>query len=373
LTASKLQPFLLHEDSMVRDSVAFGFFESWSKDPGLVPLVLEACRRYGEEDTLNLLVFGCRFRLDAQGLIESLRALTTSHPPFVEQWVASAPLDVLSSRAELARSVLSPRAMARLSRRERFRGMKVLDLWRRLEALSGKMDDRTSERRDWDEAEDLIEGLSVLARRDWLFERLAGVRDLPRGHLRWAIVDLVGAMGIDTALDALVGLLEEEDDGLGRATVQALARIGSTSTGSSGSSASHCVALIRDRYRGGSRRFRRSALASLKAIQSEESRALLYTLVDTETDPALRGRIFDAVRFHFDDESETLLKEELARPTSWMIPEEIRKALSVFALLRGEADPEGDRWRRELAARGDTDIYFHIPFLGISGDDAEPP
>jgi hypothetical protein len=366
LTLSRLRPFLLHEDSMVRDSVAFAFFESWSKDPDLVPLVLEACGRYGEEDTLNLLGFGYRFRLDARGLVESLRALTAGHPPFVEQWVASAPLDLLSSRAELARSVLSPRAMARLSRRERFRGMKAPDLWRRIEALSA-MDDRGYQRGDWDEIEDLIEGLSALAKRDWLLERLAAVPDLPPGHLRWAIVDLIGASSLETAVDGLVDLLEYEDDGLGRASVQALART------VSGSRVSDCVRVIRNRYRDGSRRFRRFALALLKAIQSEESRTLLRALVDLETDPALRGRIFDAVRFHFDDESETLLREELARPTSWMISEEIEKALFVSARIRGEADPDGDRWRRELAARGDTEIYFHIPFLGLSGEGAESP
>jgi hypothetical protein len=361
-----LQPFLLHEDSMVRDSVGFRFFESWSKDTGLVPLVLEACRTYGEEDTLNLLSFACRFRLDTRGLVESFRALALSHPPFVEQWVASAPLDLVSSRAELTRSLLSTRARARLSRRGTFHHMKPPELWRRLEAVSGRMDERVSEPGDWDEVEDLTEALSVVERRERVLELVSTSRALPSAHFRWAIVDLAGAMELEGAVESLVSLLGEKDDGLGRAAVEALVRISAK-----GSSSNQCVRRIGDRYPGGSRRFRRFALAALKAIQSEESRALLFTLADSEEDPALRGRIYDGLRFHFSDEAEALLRRELESPTSWMIPEEIQKALSVSSYIRGETDPAVERWRRELEARGDGEIYFHIPFLGLTGEGTE--
>ncbi|MGH9334276.1 MAG: hypothetical protein ACRD21_11060, partial [Vicinamibacteria bacterium] len=94
----------------------------------------------------------------------------------------------------------------------------------------------------------------------------------------------------------------------------------------------------------------------------DASEALLRRLVEVETDPALRGRIFDGLRFHFTFESEALLERELEASTSWMVPEEIQKALYVFACLRGASEPELEGWRSLLASMGELDIYFHIPF-----------
>ncbi len=53
----KLKQFLLHDDIMVRESVAFYLFESWSPDDDLIQLVLEGCRRYGEESSFATLGF----------------------------------------------------------------------------------------------------------------------------------------------------------------------------------------------------------------------------------------------------------------------------------------------------------------------------
>ena len=59
----ELKQFLLHENIMVRESVAFYLFESWSPDDALIPLVLEGCRRYGEESSFATLGFASLFFL----------------------------------------------------------------------------------------------------------------------------------------------------------------------------------------------------------------------------------------------------------------------------------------------------------------------
>lgn len=51
LTATELKPHLLHEDRLVRDAVVEYFKDSWSPDPDLVPIVLEAVRRYGSGES----------------------------------------------------------------------------------------------------------------------------------------------------------------------------------------------------------------------------------------------------------------------------------------------------------------------------------
>ena len=339
---ARLEPFLLHASSMVRDSVGFHFYESWSAEEELAPLVLEACHRYGEEASLNLLSFGCRFPLSSRGLVEALRALTGSRPPFVEQWVSLAPLSLTRGRAELLRSVLSRRAIARLERRTYFHRETTTELWRRLDGLCRKLDARAVAPGERDEIDDLLEALSALERRESVAEKVLTLEESP-SHLRWALVELSGVMRLSELGGRLVDLLDGED-AIARAAVEALARIGSAAV----------VSSVGARYASSSPRFRRLALSVLKAIKLDSSGALLRELVESESDPALRGRIFDALRFQFTAESETLLRRELERPSSWMIPEEIRKALYVFSQLRG---PEG-----VLEYVEDQEIYFHIPF-----------
>jgi hypothetical protein len=328
---------------MVRDSVGFHFYQSWSAEEELAPLVLEACRRYGEEASLNLLSFGCRFPLSSRGLVEALGALARSRPPFVEQWVSLAPLALTRGRAELLRSVLSRRAIERLERRTYFHRETRTELWRRLDGLCRKLDARAVEPGERDEIDDLLEALSALERRESVAKTVLTLEE-SASHLRWALVELSGVMRLSELGDALVDLLETREGAIARTAVQALARIGSTAV----------ISSIRARYPGGRRRFRRLALALLKAIPIEASGSLLADLLESESDPALRGRILDALRFHFRDRSEELLRREIEHRSSWMIPGEIEKALYVFAALRGS--PASPPLSEE------PEIYFHIPF-----------
>jgi hypothetical protein len=326
---------------MVRDTVGFHFYESWSDDEELAPLVLEACRRYGEEPCLNLLSFGCRFPLSSRSLLEALRMLSESRPPFVEQWVSTAPISLVRGRTELLRSVLSRRAVSRLDRRAFFHRATTTELWRRLEGLCQKLDSRAFGPGERDEIDDLLEALSARERPDGVAAKVLALEESARS-LRWALVELSGVMKLSEPGEKLVELLGATEEAIARAAIQALARMRSLSV----------VSLIGARYPGSPPRFRRHALSVLKASKIEPSGALLAELAESESDPALRGRIFDGLRFHFTARSEALLQRELERPSSWMLASEIRKALFVFAELRGEAGAPAE----------DGEIYFHIPF-----------
>jgi HEAT repeat protein len=326
----------------VRDSVGFRFFESWSEEEELAPLVLEACRRYGEEATLNLLSFGCRFPLSTDGLLDALRSLTESRPPFVEQWVSLAPLSLVNGRTELLRSVLSPRAVARLLRRGRFQRETTTELWRRLDALCRKLGSTAVAPGERDEVDDLLEALGASEDRRSVAEGVLALEETAV-HLRWTLVELAGAMKLSELTEPLVGLLGSADERVARASVEALARIGSPVIASS----------IASRYGASSRGFRRFALSVLKANPHDSSEELLSKLAETEAHPALRARVFDALRFRFTERSESLLRRELERSTSLAIVDEIAKALFVIEALRG---------RESQAPPPEGDVRFRIPF-----------
>jgi hypothetical protein len=353
MTQPDLKSFLLCDDVLVRDSVSFQFFESWSRDEELAPLTLEACRRFGEEVSLNLLSFACRFPLSARGLVDALQALAECHPPFVEQWVSLAPLDLVAARADLVRSVVSFRTTTRILRRASFQRTTAGELWRRLQTLCQRLDGRRAGPREWDEREDLIEALSSVERGETLAERTAGLRNEASPHLRGALVELTAAAGSHGRSTMLLDLLGSTDEGMARVAAKVLVRTKLPAT----------VPEILDRYQKCSPRFRRFALRVLSSLQLPESERALHHLLELEEDPAHRGRIFDGLRFYFSTESAELLKRELEARTSSMIPKEIRKALYVSDRIRGIEDASGRAYRAELDARGDAEVYFQIPFF----------
>ena len=55
LDPETLKPHLLHDDRWVRSAVARYFDEGWFQDEELVPLILDACDRFGYLDSVSSL------------------------------------------------------------------------------------------------------------------------------------------------------------------------------------------------------------------------------------------------------------------------------------------------------------------------------
>ena len=68
LSAEQVKPLLLHEDRPVRDMAVDYFRDGWSQDPTLVPMILEACRRYGVQENVDGLIACGQFVLTETSL-----------------------------------------------------------------------------------------------------------------------------------------------------------------------------------------------------------------------------------------------------------------------------------------------------------------
>ncbi len=55
LTPDRIKPFLVHEDRYIRRAATDYFADCWSRDADLIPLILDACERYGDQQNLRLL------------------------------------------------------------------------------------------------------------------------------------------------------------------------------------------------------------------------------------------------------------------------------------------------------------------------------
>ena len=346
-----LKRLLLHEEPLVRELVTFYFHESWSLDEGLIPLVLEGYRRFGEESSFFSLGHATRFPLNTCSMLESVMELERSHPPFVEEWLTRAPLTLIESHEELLRNVLSFSAHTRVERRRGLRQMSTTELWQRLSRLARQFEKSGFGLDHWQQFEDVLEALTAREARQAVVEKFRELDGMKNFILRRALIGLAGSMKLYEVTRSLVDLLGDHSDEVAEAASEALGRLDSPA----------CLRLLDARYREGSFGFRLYAIGALQAMKFPSSEALLRGLIDVEDDPALRGRIFDALRFHFTEAAGAMMQSELREPTSWMLPDELEKALFVHARILGRKDhPPGNA---DEDHDWDSGIFFHIPVM----------
>ena len=348
-----LKRFLLHEEPLVRDLVTFYFHESWSRDEGLIPLVLEGHHRFGEEASFFSLGHATRFPLNTCSMLESVVELDRSQPPFVEEWLARAPLPLIESHEDLLRNVLSFSAQARVGRRRGLRRMSTTELWRKLSLLARQFEKPGFERDHWQQFEDLLEALTMQETRQAVVEKFQEIDRTKSFLLKHALLGLAGSMKLYEVTRSLVDLLGDNQDELAEAASEALGRLGSPA----------CLRLLEARYRESSFGFRLYAIGALQAMKFPSSQALLRGLVDVEDEPALRGRIFDALRFQFTEAAGAMMQSELRERTSWILPDELEKAIFVHARIMGRRDDKADHSQLELECDWDSGILFRIPVM----------
>lgn len=355
LPSEALEGFLLHEDLIVRESVAFYFYESWSQNVNLIPLVLEACRRYGEESSLTMLGFAGRYPWSAAGLLDALNELDRSHPPYLEDSVARAPLPLLENHEDVVRRTLSFPARTRIERRLELSKMSTSSLWRTLVQTAHRIDATGSGDDERYALQDIEGELVSRMSPEAVLEQLRQLDRLPGYRVKLCLIELAGATKLQVAARLLVGRLGDADDTLADFAADALSRMGRSLP----------VRLIRKQYRSRPWDFRLYAIGVLQAIKTRSAEVTLRELLETEEDPALRGRLFDALRFHFTNEAAELLRREILEPTSWMLDDELKKALYVNARILGREDPEAEAWVTEDEPLVDEGVLFDIPVMDL--------
>jgi hypothetical protein len=101
----RIKPFLLHADDDVRQLATSYFGDIRSEDPGLLPLVLDACELYGLERQRSMLHTASDFVID-DASVGRLLALMDAEGPgrsleVLNELLVAAPGEVLRGRADL--------------------------------------------------------------------------------------------------------------------------------------------------------------------------------------------------------------------------------------------------------------------------------
>jgi hypothetical protein len=346
LTPDRIKPFLLHEDPYVRAAATDYFTESWSRDPDILPMVLDAVERYGVRD-----LAGDYRDLDHLVLSESSFGRVLEHLDEaggsdlgrrLEDVISRAPGALLAARETVMaqQSERLTKIAPRIERRRQLTAWSGERLWDELQDFARRSaDQHTTNEVDLDYADDLVDALASFDVPDAeTIGRMLRELEPEEGWLEIFLVDLAGARRVAQAIPQLVGKYRIDTDYLLDRVSIALARIGDPE-------ASRQIAETYPVEGPGFRIYAASMLGEIKHPESEEA---ILSLLGIETDETFRTILCGGLCKLFSERAFSVVKQEIDSDydRTWARLEDL---LLPVAEVLGVELPEAPEWRRARA------------------------
>jgi len=346
ITPVRLKPFLLHEDGRVRSAVAEYFSYSDPNDPRLLPLVLEACKKYGTLQNRGALTYADRFAATEQTARDLLDLLTETEDEdlvfLLNEILVHVPVEVIAPlETELLKhDNVSLCTLDVVDERRAFAARSATDLWEDLRRLAQERDSAPEECADeFDHIleENLIEALGRGTYPD--AETLCSMLEAPDIQGRWLevfLVDLVGERRIREAVPVIVGKYSDQADYLVASCVTALSKINDPAA----------VALIRDAYPHGDWEYRSHAAEVLAKLKRPESEDAILSMLQTETNVNTRTELCFALCQLFSRRGVEAVHRQILDGYNELFVRLDEELLPVLDVLGIEL-PEAAQWRQE--------------------------
>jgi SEC-C motif len=354
LPPDRLKPFLLHEDRHLRDAAAQYFGESWSQDPELAPLILQACDRYGQRENLRSLSYLDHLALTEPALDQALEHLSRadgdSAAGHLSRAVAAAPVELVRAREQviLGNPRLTEESAAFLRHRLDLSTWTGEKLWQELRDFSRRSAD-AEHAGDIDHAyaDALIDSLARHPVPDAAtvcsLLRQFGTEDVDPadGWLEAFLVDLAGARRLREAVPMLVDKFHIDTDYLLERCMEALGRIGDP----------EASRLIRQAWPTAPEPFRFWSSGVPGRIKHEESEDALLAMLEKESDRTIRTMLGMGLCSLFSERGVEVVRRMILLgsydPRLASLEDDLLPALDVL----GVSVPEAQRWRKERAKR----------------------
>lgn len=340
-----LKGFLLHPRESVRDFVSEYFSDARDAGEDLMPLVLEACERYGDEHNLLALCNAKRFALNEASLRDVLGRLANSadtNAIFNLNWIVRfAPVGLLTAMQNEVFGTLhlAPSTADRIRRRQKFAQRSGDDLWQALQQFSRKADaKKTDEPIDQSYANDLVEALAP-----WNVPDTQTLCDLlvalepQEVWLEIFLADLAGARKLREAVPALVRKLGNESDYLVQSAGDALVDIGDP----------EALRLICQTYAQETWDFRLCAACVPGRIKRPESEVAILAMLATEEDVTIRTYLCSGLCDLFSPRCIEMGRKEFAAAYDSDAVSLEKEILDVSEIL-GITLPEAEQWRAQI-------------------------
>jgi hypothetical protein len=344
LTPEQVKPFLFPEDRFVREAVVEYFTDSWSRDPDIVPAVLQLCERYGDEDNaLNL--SRCDQLVVTAAAADQLLARLDGSPsssavPHINRLLCKAPVDWMRQHEQALRGSRRVEAdvLRTLERRSEWAGWSGERLWQELQDFSRRSQDKqyTSDI-DLDYARDLVEALGPHTVPDTpTVCDLLRSPEVSESWLETFLVDLAGARGLREAVPALVEKFHMDTDYLLERCMYALCRIGDP----------EASRLIGAAYASSDSTFQIYSTGALEGIKDPQTVEVVLTLLEALPEAEHRTNLCVCLCKLFSERGVAVVRREIDAGYDRFFTSLEENLLPVLDVL-GIDLPEAAGWRKE--------------------------
>ena len=340
----KLKRALQHADHHVREAAARYFSESYSRDPELLGLVLDACMRHGLRENQLVLDSAASFEISKEDFRRAFEQLGLAKDyntcAKYGRILANAPAEwLLEYESNLEESgKLTEGVVNKINWRFTFMDHSPEEAWQDLQEYSEECrDSRHVGEVDHHRADSLLD---ILARADIPpDEQILDLLQDEAVEEEWLevwLVKLAGLRGILEAVPLLVDYLQVDTGYFRERVVDALARIGDT----------EAVHLIDRRFATDPQHVKTYASTVPARIKSRVSEKFLLKHLKSEEDVTIRTFLFEGLCRLFSRAGVPVVREEIERGYVRGILS-LEHALLNVAEVLGIELPEAEKWRRD--------------------------
>ncbi len=354
INPEELEPYLLHEDEPVRNAVVEYFADKWHQDEGIVPMILQACDRWGGEENMSGLHACRRFPITEQAFLDlvarsSSMAETTGMAGVnvsyhLNQAIATAPVGLLLKHetALLENPHQTREAMDFIQHRREFAGWSAQQLWEELQDYARRSEEKKNAN-DINHAyvDTLVEALAPCDVPD--AATLCTLLKSPDNEHSWLeifLIDLAGERRVHETIAILVDKFRIDTDYMLERCSEALAKIGDP----------EAVRLIRNAFPNESWSYRLYTSSLLGKIKVQESEDAIIALLESESDTTIRTNLCLGLCKLFSRRGVDVVRQEIRTQYDSSLVELEEELLPVAHIL-GIDLPEADEWRQKREER----------------------
>lgn len=359
LTEDQVKDAILSPDRDVREAAVYYFARSYSSDPGIMPLAIQAIEQNGWENAFEIY----RFLDDlvqtdetVLWLIRQIKQQAKANPNEEGGYVDSIGSALVHADAAILKRhqseilelvYLDDDAREAISERIWFLSRSPEELWHDLlDACRTYDEEGEAITNELDFAGRIV---SALVRRpDYsapqVLSILAGETDQTGGWLELFAIDLAGDLRLKPAVPHLVTILKNPDDWSHEECYHALSKIGGDSV----------VRQLADACRKGDLDLKLSAASILENIHSDLSVRTCLNLLVGETDVELRGSLLQSILMNFSSEGIEPARQFILNTPLDPDVLEVRSDLLTACKMLGEKFPEFEAWQED--AKNDVEF-----------------
>ena len=349
LTQAQVKEAILSPDRDVREAAVYYFARSFSTDPSIMPLAIQAIDQYGWKNAFEFYSFTSELpqtdetvlwlvgQLKKHGGSKDEEELKYAHAAMQGLIHADAAILELHQSEILNLDELEDEAKKVISERIAFHSYFDEELWHELEAFCNRSDKLDKVPDDLDLADHLVEALGRHS--EFAAPKvLAILSGAPTDNwLELCAVCLAGELRLQETIPAIVALFKNADDWIYEDRHSALVKIGGDQV----------VEELARAYPEGSNDLRSTAASVLESVHSDLSVETCLKFFETEQDHHARCSLIQSAMLNFATEAiETARQFILNTPLD---PEviEVRNDLLTACKVLGEKFPEVDEWTED--------------------------